>query len=326
MNPDPRDERSSAPSQSERRSSRASEGSASRRFDGDADAAGPILVPIAGDGGPTPAFAFAVALGRATGRDLLFLDPDGASDPATGDPDATGGDRLVERRIAQTRESSDGEVNATGVVGGGRSVASAVENAASAAGARTVVIDERYGDGVLSGLRSSVGERIAAAAGVDVVQMSGRGSLDGVRSVLVAVGGGPHSGLAVDAARAMASATDAWIDVLHVVEADATESERDDARAVLAEAHARLSPFERADTWLLNAEPGEDVADVLIRQTQYYDAIVMGAPTRGRLRRFVSGSTTEEVSETARVPVVVVSDSTERSWSERIAPAAGRDG
>lgn len=322
MDAKPSDDPSSDPLTEGNRSSPSTRGSVKPRHDGESDEEGPILVPMRDGESTTQAFTYAVALADATGRELVFLDPvtvqtlDGSEEESC----------RAEERAARARRASDGSVSATGIVETGSTVASAVEHAVTNVGARTVVVEEPPADGVLSGLRPSTGERIAAGVDADVVRPNGRGNLDDVRSVLVPVAGGPHSGLAVDAARALAAATGAWIDLLYVFSADATEADREAGRAVLSEASSRLSSFDRVDTWSLEAEPETDVADVLVQQAGYYDAVVMGAPTKGRLRRFVSGSTTESVAESAQVPVVVVSDSTGRSWPERtVAPDADGD-
>lgn len=297
------------------RSSPTNGGPVNSQDDGGTDEGEPILVPVVNDESATQAFTYAVALANATGRELVFLDS--APNRPPGDGPETDGKRPAAERAARARNLSNGSVSATGITHDENSVAAAVENAVASVGARTVVVEDAPTDGVLSGLRPSTGERIASGIDADVVRTNGRGSLDGVRSILVPVAGGPHSGLAVDAARALAAATGAWIDLLHVVSADSSETDRDAGRTVLTEASERLSSFDRADTWSLEAEPGTDVADILVRQARYYDAVVMGAPRKGRLRRFVSGSTTESVSEDAQVPVVVVSDSTGRSWDDR---------
>ncbi|SDR14753.1 universal stress protein [Halopelagius longus] len=323
MDAKPSDDLSSDPLTEGNRSSPSTRGSVKPRHDGGSDEEGPILVPIRNDESTTQAFTYAVALADATGRELVFLDPV----PVTTQPldDSERKSCLAEERAARARSVSDGAVSATGIVRTGNTVASAVERAVTSVGARTVVVEESPADGVLSGLRPSTGERIAAGVDVDVVRPNGRGTLDDVRSILVPVAGGPHSGLAVDAARALAAATGAWIDLLYVTAADAAEADRDAGQAVLSEASSRLSSFDRVDTWSLEAEPKADVADVLVQQAGYYDAVVMGAPTKGRLRRFVSGSTTESVAESAEVPVVVVSDSTGRSWDERTVASDAED-
>ena len=147
---------------------------------------------------------------------------------------------------------------------------------------------------------------------------------DRVSSVLVAVGPGPHSGATVDVAREIAAATDAWLELFHVVPSDAALADAapdDDASGTVAPADAadtdyaaagerlldaaedRLGGFDRADRWLVE---DRTAAGAIVEQSAYYDLVVVGAPTTGPVGRFVFGSTTDTVIDDAEVPVVVV--------------------
>jgi len=147
---------------------------------------------------------------------------------------------------------------------------------------------------------------------------------DRVSSVLVAVGPGPHSGATVDVAREIADATDAWLELFHVVPSDAALADAapdDDASGTVAPAGAadpdyaaagerlldaaedRLTGFDRADRWLVE---DRTAAGAVVEQSAYYDLVVVGAPTTGTVGRFVFGSTTDTVVGDAEVPVVVV--------------------
>ena len=147
---------------------------------------------------------------------------------------------------------------------------------------------------------------------------------DRVSSVLVAVGPGPHSGAPVDVAREIAAATDAWLELFHVVPSDAALADAapdDDASGTVAPADAadtdyaaagerllgaaedRLGEFDRADRWLVE---DRTAAGAIVEQSAYYDLVVVGAPTTGTVGRFVFGSTTDTVIGDAEVPVVVV--------------------
>ncbi|MFT4889384.1 MAG: hypothetical protein ACI9YT_000293 [Halobacteriales archaeon] len=64
---------------------------------------------------------------------------------------------------------------------------------------------------------------------------------------------------------------------------------------------------EQWDTWLLEAE---DVAEAIVEQSADYDATVLGALRKGRLRRFLFGSTTGAVQDRAESAVLTV-------WAER---------
>ncbi len=147
---------------------------------------------------------------------------------------------------------------------------------------------------------------------------------DRVSSILVALGPGPHSGATVDVARAIADATDAWLELFHVVPSesaladgspisdtnggDGPAYENTDEYALTGErlisaARDRLGDFDRADSWLVE---DRSAAGAIVEQSEYYDLVVIGAPTTGTVGRFVFGSTTDTVIDDAAVPVVVV--------------------
>ncbi|ERG99100.1 MAG: universal stress protein family [Haloquadratum sp. J07HQX50] len=106
-----------------------------------------------------------------------------------------------------------------------------------------------------------------------LVVTHGAGELNHVSSILVAVAGGPHSGAAVETARALAVDHDAWIDLLHVVEPDASDERQAQARQYLEESQQRLQGFDRHDTWLLEAD---DVVDATAEQSAYDDVNWVG--------------------------------------------------
>ena len=180
------------------------------------------------------------------------------------------------------------------------------------------------GDAVIRPAIDDAGE-VPAAADVSLKGADRAERPDRVSSVLVAVGPGPHSGATIDVAREIAAATDAWLELFHVVPsdaalADAGPDEDDSGTAVAAgdpdetdypaagerlldAAEDRLGEFDRVDRWLVE---DRTAAGAVIEQSAYYDLVVVGAPTTGTVGRFVFGSTTDTVVGDAEVPVVVV--------------------
>ena len=143
---------------------------------------------------------------------------------------------------------------------------------------------------------------------------------DRIAAILVAVGSGPHSGATIDLARRLADATDAWLELFHVVPSDAALADSASAAnesdgpgdaddyaeagaALLSAARDRLGDFDRVDRWLVE---DRTAAGAIVEQSPYYDLVVVGAPTTGTVGRFVFGSTTDTVVDDAEVPVVVV--------------------
>ena len=187
------------------------------------------------------------------------------------------------------------------------------------------------GDAVIRPAVDDAGE-VPAAADVSLKGADRADRPDRVSSVLVAVGPGPHTGATVDVAREIAAATDAWLELFHVVPSDAaladagpdedatgtavaaSDASDDDYAAagerLLDAAEDRLGGFDRADRWLVE---DRTAAGAIVEQSAYYDLVVVGAPTTGTVGRFVFGSTTDTVMGDARVPVVIVEADGSRS-------------
>jgi len=193
-----------------------------------------------------------------------------------------------------------------GVVRVGTGSVPVIAGAAMDHGASTIVLGT--GDRSRSRFpgRRSDAERVRARTSCRVVVADDSHRTTDLSSILVPVAGGPHSGAAVEVARAVASRYDAWIELLHVLEPNAGSNRRTRARGLLESTGGRLDG-EQWDTWLLEAE---DVAEAIVEQSTYYDATVLGAPRKSRLRRFVFGSTTSAVEDRAESAVLTV-------WAER---------
>lgn len=149
--------------------------------------------------------------------------------------------------------------------------------------------------------RKGLVEQIAAYVDCDVVVVNGQAGYEGVPSILLPVAGGPNAGLSADIARAIAADCDAWIDVLHVVDEGVSVRERNRARATIESTYHRIARPESTTTWMLEAD---DVAEAIIDQSRYYGLTVIGAPTKGRLKRFIYGSTNKSIRSDAQCVVL----------------------
>lgn len=165
--------------------------------------------------------------------------------------------------------------------------------------------DDRSGVGLAEALGlddTPVGGAESVAA-VDATLPSGAEPPERLSSVLVAVGGGAHSGATVDVARGIGDATDAWIELFHVVEASEPAAV---GESYLDAAADRLGPCEEVDRWLVTDADHDSPAAAIVEQSAYYDAVILGASTTGTVGELVFGSTTKSVLEDAVSPVVVV--------------------
>lgn len=258
-----------------------------------------VLVPVTSTR-PERAEALALALCEGYGADLYLVNtssvPEQTSLPSPGERL----EREVSGEVQSISLDDDSGLNIAGGLHVGHSLESLVTNAASEHDVELIVLDTTMFSEE-SRLRRSKVRRIARRATCDVVVMSGPGSLENMRTILVPIADGPHSGLAVEVAVALESAREVWIDVLHVVPPSASRADTELADGLLRDGLERFGS-ERVDDWLLEAE---DVSETIIEESTHYDLTVMGTPERNRLKRFLFGSTTDSVVSGSTVPVIV---------------------
>jgi len=159
-------------------------------------------------------------------------------------------------------------------------------------------------------LRKEVTERIAAHTAADVVVVNGRAGFEPPPSILLPVAGGPHSGLAADVATTIATDCNAWIDILHVTDEDAPPHKREQAESLVDDVYHRIGRPERTTTWVQEAT---HTAEAIVEQSRYYGLSIIGAPTKGRLRQFIFGSTNTSVRKNAASVVLSVRNNSSTS-------------
>lgn len=152
-------------------------------------------------------------------------------------------------------------------------------------------------------LRKEATERIAAHADADVMIVNGKTGFETPPSILLPIAGGPHSGLAADVATTVATDCNAWIDILHIVDEDASPHKRKQAEALVDDVYHRISRPESTTTWVHEAT---DTVEAIVEQSRCYELIIIGAPTKDRLRQFIFGSTNTSVRKNADSVVLSV--------------------
>jgi nucleotide-binding universal stress UspA family protein len=157
----------------------------------------------------------------------------------------------------------------------------------------SIIFDIRDRQSVLGG-----GE-LALATGRTHVTVTPGTEVESLSSCLVPVARGPHLDETLDVARAIGESHDAWLDLFHVEDGD-PQAETD---ALFDYCADRLGNFDAFDTWQYD---GWSPAQAIVEQSSYYDATVIAAPCKGRLREFVDGSTTEVVQSLCENSVVTV--------------------
>lgn len=155
----------------------------------------------------------------------------------------------------------------------------------------TTVVDEEQ-ERFFSRTRS----REAVVRDSHTVVGSGMDQFDAPSSILVPVASGPHSGLATKVAQSIAEAYDCWLELFHVIPEDAPDEARADADRLLDAYEYRLDDDVDVDQHVYEAG---DPADAIIEHSEYHSVTILGAPQKGKLRRFLFGSTTDEVTRNA---------------------------
>lgn len=251
----------------------------------------PVLGTLFDPSGDVQTRELSFALAREADTPVRFLSPVQA--PETQD-DST----------AQVAPANSPPVSFVGTEGAkrvGGSAAKIVAKEAERASADLVTVERPASESPGVGIRRGPTDHIVADSPTDTVVANGSGTLQSVASILVPVAGGPHTELTVRVARALAMHTDAWLELFTVIPTDADADQRSAGAKHLAAARRTLGEFEESDTWLYEAD---EPANAIAEQSAYYDAIVMGAPKKGRLRRMVFGSTVDSVDESVDIPVV----------------------
>jgi nucleotide-binding universal stress UspA family protein len=157
----------------------------------------------------------------------------------------------------------------------------------------SVIFDLRDRQSVLGG-----GE-LALTTGCTHVTVTTGTDVESLSSCLVPVAEGPHLDETLDVARTIGESHDAWLDLFHV-EDDDPQAETD---ALFDYCADHLGDFDAFDTWQYE---GWSPAQAIVEQSSYYDATVIAAPRKGRVREFVDGSTTEVVQSLCENSVVTV--------------------
>lgn len=200
-------------------------------------------------------------------------------------------------RAYQLRQHKAVEIDIESIVEEGPDLSSIVSNAIRRHDIAAMVI--QHGDPETATLATSIP--------CDTILIDANEPAVSIDSVLVGIGGGPHSTLTLQTGAGIAHGNDAQLTLLHVIPPDASASVRETAEEYLAECAATVGTYDRVSSHLAK---GDDVAELVIKQAQDYDVIVIGAPQKSRLRRFIFGSTAERIRTSAPTTVLQVRDAT----------------
>lgn len=161
----------------------------------------------------------------------------------------------------------------------------------------------------------SIVDALLRRAPCDVLVERIGATADGVEHVLLPVAGGPHLLLAASVAETIAAANDATVHVLAVVARDATDDERETARAHIDEALDLLNGVE-TETDLAKADGIEEGVLDAVRDS---DLVVFGATRHGRVRRRLVGSIPQMIGRRSDRTVIIARRKFSSSIVDRLA-------
>jgi len=210
--------------------------------------------------------------------------------------------REVIARARTVAEDADADVPVNGAIRIGHDVSTAILN----------TVEQQDSDAILLGWRnrprrrdfvlgSNVDEVVHNAPCDVMVERVGK-PVDSVDRILLPTAGGPHAELAAEVASAIAHATGATVEVVHVVPSGSDESRLQTA----AENIERTADAVAGDVTVERTTlEGGSVVDVLVDATADADLTVIGATREPLLQRLVFGEIPETVGKRAETTVVM---------------------
>lgn len=144
-------------------------------------------------------------------------------------------------------------------------------------------------------------DRVVADADCDVLveRIESRSGTDGIDSVLVPTGGGPHATLAAEIAGTIARRRGASVHVMTVADSDTSTPE---AEARLSDAVSALAGVEAVHQRVLESE---DVVGAIVEETAEHDLTVVGATRESPIRTLLFGDVPEAVGRQAESTVIM---------------------
>ena len=145
-------------------------------------------------------------------------------------------------------------------------------------------------------------DEIIRQAGCDVLVERIGPSDESVAEILLPTAGGPHAEFAAEVARAIAHANDASVHVVHVIDPDSGEQERNAAEEKL---QSTVDIFEDDENITHSLVEGRDVVDSIVEMTGDYDITLIGATREGLFQQLLFGVVPEEVGQRAESTVIM---------------------
>lgn len=211
-------------------------------------------------------------------------------------------ERQVLDQALSFAEEVDAGVPVNGTIRIGHDVATAILNTVEQYDSEVLLMgwrgqQRRRRDFVLG---SNIDEVVTSASCDVLVQRIGPAK--DVTSIQLPTAGGPHSEFAAEIAQAIARTTGARIDVVRVIDPDATDEERNNAEERLESTIETFNDDIDIEHHLLE---GSDIVDTIVDRSAGSDLTIIGATREGLLEQFVFGTIPEEVGRRTENTVIM---------------------
>ncbi|WP_408959631.1 amino acid permease [Natrinema sp. 74] len=264
-----------------------------------------LVVPIANPENATQLMRTAVDIVEDRGGEILVMSVVTVPQQT---PISQGRQFITDERevLNEAMEIAEAEdIPVSGTIRIGHDVAQAILN----------TIDQYGSEGVLMGwkgqhksqrrdivLGSNV-DTVAQEANADVlVERLGPDATGAAETVLLPTAGGPHAEFAAEIASAIADSDNSRVDIVHVVDPDADETERRNAQEQLASTKDYVSDAGEITTRVIE---GDDVVETIVEESEGYDITIVGATREGLLNQLTFGSVPEEIGWNAKSTVLM---------------------
>lgn len=266
-----------------------------------------ILIPVFDENRLYRGLDIVLALAEGYEADVLFVYPVVVPSqlPLSTEyaDDVVDSQRRSFERLLETATASNVSVDVDGLLRIGRRQVHIVSTATAQRDVDLLVQIPSEADSPASRFRLSRSERLARSVDCDVVEIHRPEMFGGFASVLVPIRRNLPFERSLATADALYRAQGTWIELLCVIPTNASKTEYLQAKETLNVTLERLVAFDRASTWVLEAD---SVEDAVVEQSEYYDAIVVEKNFQNRFYRMFLDSPASKVARNAKAPVFTV--------------------
>ena len=270
----------------------------------DRHSSGDVLIPILDDGVNEQVLGVAAALARHRNGGLLLMKAVALPRVLPFDAYEDCVDRDRDREVLQSalQAAGDLDVRIRGITRIGRSTAAIVLRSIEEHWIDAVVLESTEQIGSFGVFHRDPLVRIAANAKCDVLVIQGGSDRPEISSLLLPITGWPHAQFAADVAYALAAEHDSTVDIVYVLDTDASERAYERAWDTVS---ACLGHLDGLDNVTIRVSEKDHVASTIGDRALEYDLTVLETSRVRGLRAVVRNSVPRTINEESRTTVLI---------------------